>query len=115
SGIDFDQLRDPWGMPFQTKFSTEKEMDLLEITTAGADKRFGTTDDFSISKISWPYFKPIGEAIGRVIEDYYKRTGLLLRDEGALKSELLKEGIDLDSLKDRWGNGYYAGFKSESQ
>jgi hypothetical protein len=29
--------------------------------SAGADKRFGTGDDFSVDRFSWSYFRPTGE------------------------------------------------------
>ncbi|HEX8185101.1 MAG TPA: MG2 domain-containing protein, partial [Blastocatellia bacterium] len=45
-GIEFDKLRDPWGLPYRAVFKVEQKMDCLEFESAGADKRFGTEDDF---------------------------------------------------------------------
>jgi hypothetical protein len=106
SSIDFNSLRDPWGMPYRARFSIENERDVLKIFSAGADKRVGTADDFSIAVFSWPYFRPIGEAIDRAIKKYHMLTGSYIRDAATLRSELLSEGIDLSSFLDRWGEPY---------
>jgi hypothetical protein len=106
AGVDFDALSDPWGTPYRTRFSTLREMDSLEIISAGADKRFQTTDDFTALSLSWAYFRPPGETIDRVTADYHARTGKFIRDVATLKAELRGAGVDLDALRDRWGQPY---------
>jgi len=100
-GVNFDALRDPWEQPFKAIFEVEKTYDILRFVTAGADKTFGTKDDFTVSSLSFVYFTPTGNAIDKAIEGYHKRTGNFIRDEKTLLSEL-----DVSELKDRFGNPY---------
>jgi hypothetical protein len=106
SGINFDTLLDPWGTPYRPRFFVENERDVLKILSAGADKRFDTADDFSVAVVSWLYFRPVGEAIDRAVKNYHARTSGYIRDTATLKAELLREGIDLGTLRDRWGQPY---------
>src|SRR5262249_9080973 len=106
SGVAFAELRDPWGMPYRTSFFAEGQSDVLEITSAGADKQFGTADDFTVLRIARPYFRFTGEAINRAVTRYHSRTAQFVRDATTLKSELRREGIDFDSLRDPWGEPY---------
>ncbi|HJQ69574.1 MAG TPA: MG2 domain-containing protein [Blastocatellia bacterium] len=114
SGIDFDSLRDPWGDRYRARFSIDRTDDELSFESAGADKQLDTADDFTVTRLSWPYFRPIGEAINRAAADYHARTGAFIRDRATLGRELrrqaddleLPEAIDLDRLRDRWGRAY---------
>jgi len=106
SGINLGELKDPWGTPYRARFSTMREKDVLEIASAGADKRFDTADDFIAASSSWPYFRFHGEAINRAVERYHTRTGDFIRDAATLQSELRREGIDFDALRDPWGQPY---------
>src|SRR5262249_21150281 len=105
-GIAFDTFRDPWGTPYIASFLVERQMDVLEITSAGADKQRGTADDFTVARMSWPYFRRFGEAIGRALEQYHSRTNAYIRDIATLKRELLREGVGLNRLRDPWGKPY---------
>jgi hypothetical protein len=110
SGISSEALLDPWGTPYHFLFSVENQRDVLKILSAGADKRFPSADDFSVALLSWPYFRPTGEAIDRAVQKYHERTGGFIRDLPTLQSELLREGIDFGSLRDRWGEPYRVRF-----
>lgn len=105
-GIDFDSLLDPWGTPYRARFSIERESDTMALMSAGADKRFDTTDDFTATQLSWPYFRPLGESFNRVVASYHARTGDVIHDLPTLKEELRQAGIELDALRDRWGQPY---------
>lgn len=105
-GIDFGGVLDPWNTPYRTRFSVERELDVLELTSAGADKRFETKDDFAATQLKWAYFRPLGETINRTVASYHTRTGGFVRDEATLKAELRSAGVDLDKLRDRWGKPY---------
>ncbi|MFL6212066.1 MAG: MG2 domain-containing protein [Pyrinomonadaceae bacterium] len=105
-GVEFDALRDPWGTPFRARFSVERETDVLDILSAGADKRFDTTDDFTALRLTRPYFRFTGEAINRAVARYHTRTGSYIRDAVTLKNELTREGLDFDALRDPWGQPY---------
>jgi hypothetical protein len=110
AGINFDALLDPWGNPYRARFSVENEKDVLKIESAGADKRFETVDDFSVAVVSRPYFRLTGEAIDRAVLNYHARTNGYIRDASTLKGELLREGVDLDALRDRWNAPYVLEF-----
>src|SRR5205085_11868649 len=70
AGIDLQEMRDPWGTAYRPVFSIDKQSDVLSFRSAGADKRFGTDDDFAIEGGRWLYFRPIGEAIDRALRAY---------------------------------------------
>jgi hypothetical protein len=104
--IDFDQLRDPWEMPYRAVFTLEGANDITEIISAGADKEFGTRDDFGVLKFARPYFRPVGERIDAAVNGYHARTGGFIRDEATLRAELARAGISPEALIDRWGQPY---------
>lgn len=106
SQIDFDALRDPWGLAYRAVFSVDRQSDNLALVSAGADKQFETHDDLLVDRMSWPYFRSVGEAIDRTVHRYHERTGAFIRDSAILGSELVKEGVSLDQLRDRWGEPY---------
>ena len=110
AGVSFDALRDPWGTPFRARFSVEGANDLLEIISAGADKQFDTADDFVAARLTRPYFRFNGEAINRAVARFHTRTGAFIRDAATLKTELAREAINLDSLRDPWGQPYRLNF-----
>lgn len=110
SGVIFDQQKDPWGTPYHDVFSIDRDDSVLEVVSAGPDKVFATKDDFAISRVTRPYFRFAGEAIGRAVERFHARSGGFIRDAVTLKSELQSEGIDFDSLRDPWGQGYALDF-----
>jgi A-macroglobulin TED domain/Alpha-2-macroglobulin family/MG2 domain/Carboxypeptidase regulatory-like domain/A-macroglobulin receptor binding domain/Alpha-2-macroglobulin bait region domain/Macroglobulin domain MG3 len=99
-------LVDPWGVPFRRVFSLEGPADVLTLTSAGADKRFGTVDDFSVERFSWRYFLPLGAIIDLAIRHYHERTGGFIRDAATLREELSKAGVTEDQLRDRWDQSY---------
>lgn len=111
--IDPSRLVDPWGVPFRPIFSLEGPTAVLTFMTAGADKRFGTNDDFSVERFSWHYFLSEGAVIDRAIRYYHERTGGFIRDVATLRAELSKAGIALDQLRDRWGQPYRFEFSVE--
>ncbi len=106
SGVSLKQLSDPWGTLYRYSFKTVNDRQTLIIESAGPDKQFGTSDDFTTDTISRSYFQFTGEAINRAVERYHARTGDYVRNENQLKEELKREGIDIDSLRDPWGNPY---------
>lgn len=108
--IDPSLLLDPWGVPYRPVFTVDGPTDILTFMSAGADKRFDTSDDFSVERFSWNYFLSRGAAIDRAIRGYHERTGGFIRDLATLREELLKAGLDLDQLRDRWGEPYRFAF-----
>jgi hypothetical protein len=105
-GIAFDELRDPWDMPYRNHFFPEGASDVLEMISAGPDKTFDTADDFPVLRVERPYFRFTGEAINRAVQRYHNRTGRFIRDAATMKTELRAEAIDFDALRDPWGELY---------
>ncbi|MBV9959198.1 MAG: hypothetical protein JO360_12295, partial [Acidobacteria bacterium] len=67
AGINFREMRDPWGTPYRVSFGWHDEDDVMEINSAGADQRFETDDDFAALSISRPYFHLFGQKIDRAL------------------------------------------------
>jgi hypothetical protein len=105
-GINFDDARDPWGMPYFARIRVEGAMDVLNIVTAGPDKKVDTEDDRGLLEMEWPYFKPYSMVIDRAVHEFHKREGGYIRDARTLEGELSRSGIDFDSLRDPWGTPY---------
>ncbi len=110
ANIDFDAIRDPWGIPYRANFNIDKDRDLLDLTSAGADKRFGTSDDFHVQQLSWYYFRPTGSRVDGAAVRYHQQTGGYIRDLDTLRAELAKDGLHLDQWRDRWGQPYRIDF-----
>ena len=104
--LDPTSVLDPWGVPYRPVFSLDGPADVLTLMSAGADKRFDTSDDFSVERFSWRYFLQRGAVIDLAIRQHYQRTGGFIRDVAALREELSRAGVDLDQLLDRWGQPY---------
>jgi len=106
-GIDLGQLRDPWDLPYRGVFSANDADDVMDLVSNGIDKQPGTRDDFSILTLSRAYFRDIGEQIDAVTVDYQTENAKYVRDYETLRRELQnRKGINLDSLRDPWGNAY---------
>ncbi|MFZ0750499.1 MAG: MG2 domain-containing protein, partial [Pyrinomonadaceae bacterium] len=106
AGIPFADLRDPWAKPYRTDFFADRASDVLRTSSAGPDRRFDTSDDFTVMRVERPYFRFTGEAINRAVARYHRRTGKFIRDAATLKNELRQEAIEFDSLRDPWGEPY---------
>ncbi|MCA1615840.1 MAG: hypothetical protein LC800_17405 [Acidobacteria bacterium] len=106
AGLDLGAVRDPWGTPYRAEFSVERQFDVLQFVSAGADKRFGTDDDWRAGRSEWPYFRAVGERMSDIVETHHRRTGGRLRDPAALRAELRAGGLDFGALRDRWGRPY---------
>lgn len=110
NGINFENIRDPWGQNYRVAYGIDRTQNILSLETAGADKKFDTKDDFIVLRKSFSYFTPTGNKIDKAVKDYHEETGKFIRDYETLKSELAKQDFDLDELKDRWGNKYQITF-----
>jgi len=105
-GIDTDQIRDPWGNPFLVKSFFKGADHVVNLVSSGVDKKPGTGDDFVVATFHWPYFRKIGMQIDRASAQYFSATGKYIRDYATLKEELKRQGTDLDTLRDPWGQAY---------
>ncbi len=105
-GINFDELNDPWEQKYRAVFEVDKVNDILRIVSAGADKKFDTKDDLTISSLSFVYFTPTGNSIDKAVTAFHKRTGTYIRDEKTLFAEL-----GITEMKDRFGRPYQFKFE----
>jgi hypothetical protein len=110
-GIDFNTFRDPWGMPYRAESYVHQQNENLSLLSSGPDKRYDTPDDFLVDRISWPYFRSLGEKINRAIMRYHHRTGKFIRDAVTLREEIATDGFNLDRIHDRWGKPYRFDFE----
>lgn len=108
--INFDEMRDPWDMPYRATFSVSKERNVVAITSGGPDKQFETKDDFTAFTAGFAYFTPMGNAIDTVVRNYHARTGDFIREEKTLLAEL-----GVRELLDRFGRSYKFVFEPEGR
>ena len=106
AGLKLEAFHDPWGNPYRPSFSIGHAEDVMELQSAGPDKRFGSPDDFTALRLTWRYFQRYGEMINKALRAHYERTGQFIRDAATLRSELLTSGEDSDAWRDRWGRPY---------
>ena len=106
SKIEFNSVRDPWGTTYRPAFSFFQGSDDLVLLSAGADKRFDTSDDFVADQLGWPYFRPRGQSIDSAVDKYYNSTGIFIRDLTAFRTALSTDGLNPDEMRDRWGKPY---------
>jgi hypothetical protein len=105
-GIDFAHMQDPWGSPYRVVKSVRSERDVIAILSPGPDKQPHTSDDITVSEMSWLYFRSSGEAIDRAVREYHRRTGGFIRDTMTLRRELGRNRFDIDELRDPWRRPY---------
>jgi hypothetical protein len=114
-GIRFDELRDPWQMPYRTEFDIVREQDALRIFSAGPDKKFDTDDDFYVRKMKWPYFKFDADKIIRLTNDWISAGGRVTLDAEQYKAAMRERGFDLDALRDRWHRPYRLQLRTQQE
>ncbi|HTS12749.1 MAG TPA: MG2 domain-containing protein [Candidatus Limnocylindrales bacterium] len=106
-------LHDPWGTAYATTIAPSGTSYQITLNSAGPDQKLGTNDDFIVASQNWPYFAEYSEAIQQAVEAYHLRTGSYIRDSNVLQAELLKQGLDISSLRDPWGHAYRLDFGIE--
>ena len=108
--VDVADLRDPWGTPYRDELSFEGSQQIFTVTSAGPDKRFGTSDDFVAHRTARQYFARYGELIQNASQELMEKQGRFIRDVDTLQAELQKRGVDFKALRDPWGQPYEAHF-----
>ena len=53
----------------------------------------------------------MGEAIDRAVRKNHERTSGFIRDFATLRSELSRDGLAFDQMRDRWGEPYRFAFE----
>ena len=110
---DLDALRDPWGTPYKYQALFSRGDFTFSFLSAGPDKQFDTKDDFEARQTRERYFKYYGEAITRAGMQLAKNESRFIRDRETLDTELKKQGIDFEALRDPWGKPYEPHFEIE--
>jgi hypothetical protein len=108
--VDVQGLRDPWGTPYRYELSFQGTQQILTVTSAGPDKRFGTKDDFTAHRSSRLYFSHYGKLIETASRELMEKEGRFIRDLDTLQAVLQKRGMDFRALRDPWGKPYEAHF-----
>lgn len=109
AGIDFDELRDPWGASLRVAIAYQQQRRVIRILSAGPDARWDTADDFVVGEFSGFYFR---SAEWKIEQAIFAQTGFP-KDEADVRRRLRQGGIDFDSLRDPWGRPYYMSFSTE--
>jgi hypothetical protein len=119
-GIDFDSLRDPWGKPYRLNFYAAYVHYYTQVESAGENGKFEEegakkSDDVSIWANQFNYFVTDRARIENALIAEYQTTKRFPQNENEFKEFLKNRGVDFDSLRDPWGQSYYATFKTESR
>ncbi len=117
--LSLDSLRDPWGHAYRFEFGVENDFYTVVVRSAGPDGRFSSadapsTDDVVVSRNLIDYFRPTRDKMDAAITRYYHDAGRFPENEKDLTDAFRAGGIDWESLRDPWGNRYYATFRHES-
>jgi hypothetical protein len=91
---------DPWRHPYRPQFSIEGPHHVLRLISAGPDKQFGTADDLEGLVVRREWFFPVKVLIRQALD---RLTDYPTSPE-AFSQMLLDAGLNLDRLRDPWGN-----------
>ncbi|HEY8563502.1 MAG TPA: MG2 domain-containing protein [Pyrinomonadaceae bacterium] len=106
-GVNFEELRDAWETPFQTRFAADRGFVGLTLKTAGADEKFGTDDDFIASELRFDVFRKLRLDLASAFNDYLRKGGKTPQTEDDLKAIWKAAGRDFDELRDGWNRPLY--------
>ena len=106
-GVRLENLRDAWETPFQTRFLTDRSHTILNLKTAGADKKFGTDDDFTAGEMRFEWFQKIKVNLYSALNNYLQEGKNLPRTGEDLESIWKKAGIDFTDFRDGWNRLLY--------
>lgn len=108
--VDLDRVLDPWNEKFHAVFAISGTTRTLDLVSSGPDKTLGSDDDIRAFYMYFQYFAPVGVQLDKTVSEYKSRTGKFIVDRPTLEAELARNGIDLNELKDPWGNPYLVNF-----
>ncbi|HUF05576.1 MAG TPA: alpha-2-macroglobulin family protein [Aridibacter sp.] len=115
-GLSLNALVDPWGQSYRPVFNVKRSRIVLSFETAGADKKFDTKDDLTVGRpVEFEYFRSTGQAISDAVRSMREHTGIFIRDYATLRDVLRGKGIELDELRDPWGNKYKYEFEIQGR
>jgi hypothetical protein len=102
----WSDFKDPWGSEFVPAFSIDRNDYVLELYSAGADKRIDTDDDFSVVRRTVSFYAAAQRQVTRALQEYHSDKGGFVRDVPSLRTALAGIGTDLSRLLDPWGHPY---------
>ncbi len=105
--INFDNLRDAWGMPFQAEFEFDRTIAALILKTSSADKKFDTADDFVVKRMTFQRFAALQNKLNVVFNNFVAENKTYPKTVEELKTVFKNGGIDLDDLRDEWNRPFY--------
>ena len=97
AGLDNSVLLDPWSTQYKVQVSVEWNDELLQMTSAGPDKLFGTDDDFTIEVARRNLFALPGERLTNLLRNTVAAGQLLPGTLDSLKQLTRVAGLDLDA------------------
>ena len=109
-GVDVPNLRDPWGIAYRYELRFADASHYLKVISAGPDKQFGTSDDFTARETERKFFLYYGNLLGQATREVGDKEGHFIRDRKTLQAEMLKRGVDFEALRDPWGRPYETRF-----
>jgi hypothetical protein len=104
--IDDSVFLDAWNTSYRLKIETNVADEVAEFVSAGPDKRFGTSDDFSIEAARQSVFARAGERLAAILSETAKRGEPLPGTREQLLAYGLAHGLDLSSLHDPNGQPF---------
>jgi hypothetical protein len=107
AGLDDAMLLDPWLTRYKAESEVQWDDDVLRLTSAGPDKRFGNDDDLIFGLISRNLFALPGERLTNILQAEIAAGRPLPGDVDGLKQLALGGGLDLDAARDRAGRGFH--------
>lgn len=110
-GYNFDLALDPWGVPYRLRYSIVGSNALLEIRSNGPDKLPDTKDDITVREYQWPFFTSVGRVMDKAMLDDAQMAGKYIQDLSELRAQLAARRINLDDLRDPWGQPYSFSFE----
>jgi hypothetical protein len=106
-GINFDDLRDAWETPFQARFSADGNNLTLSLKTAGADKKNGSEDDFTVKEMRFEWYRKTQNELNVAFNNYTQKTDKTVQTAEELKAVWKAAGIDFETLRDGWNRPLY--------
>ena len=107
NNINFDDLRDAWGMPFRAKFDFDRNTAAFSLKTSSADKKFDTADDFAVNRMTFQRFAALQNKLNVIFSNYAQINKKYPASIEELKEILKNGGVDLNDLRDEWNRPFY--------
>jgi hypothetical protein len=105
--LDDSLLLDPWDTPYRVEVAAEWNNEVVQLVSAGPDKRFGTGDDFTLELVRRNYFALPGDRLTQLVEDAVKASKPLPATADRLKALARAGGLNLDEMLDPQGKPYH--------